>query len=163
MAVVALLRMRLGPEGLEQSSEGCVLLPGVMTFSAFFGGRDRARRLGQHHWDISSPFLVSLVFALAKTFVSSLALLLSGMCTLIGYGNLCISRSNVGVGGTGAGAWCGLRGMLWHSWHASKSLGKFSIFCLCAGTQSKEVHVLFKCRVLISYNLLVSPTSFQIS
>ena len=94
-----------------------------------------------------------------------MALFLSGMCTLIGYGNLCISRSNVGVGGTGAAAWCGLRGMLWHSWHASQSLGKFSVFCFCAGTGSKQVRVLFKCGVLISHSSLalldISPAGFQ--
>ena len=32
------LVMRLGPEELEQSPEGVVFLPGVMTFSAFSGG-----------------------------------------------------------------------------------------------------------------------------
>lgn len=55
MAVVAHLRMRLEPEGLVQSSEGVVLLPGVMTFSAFLGGG-----IGPEDW--GSITEISLLF-----------------------------------------------------------------------------------------------------
>ena len=64
----------------------------------------------------------------------------------------CWSRSLVQAGGA----------LRW-SWQASHSTRWSSIYSLHTGTGSKQVCMLFKSRILVTYSRLVRPTGFQAS